>query len=1382
MRRNKVLLKRRLAAILAVMLMFTGSIQPVSAAEKLVYTNGFEEGKGGFTNYRQAQTLFTKEFKKSLEKVETDESSVELETTIVGAKGNSSGEWGQAVTLAALKNEGGSFDPSWLKADCVVRVYYESNSVPELVLQSWSGGAEWAKVGATKVADGVAEYTYSSMVKAFGTDDFSSYLDNFIVGDTGAALTVKSVSVVTNGSKSASEGTAIAGAAGTSTGNWEQAVTIQTLKNGGGFDPAILVPGVKVQVTYESETAPEMVLQSWSGGPVEWAKVAASYSDGSTAIYTYDAMVAAFGTDNFVTYLDAFIIGDCGSPLTVSQAVYITEAEQEESSGVDVIEATCAEAKEGKEFLCVSNRKGAIAGAQVDLTNQMKKGKTYQVTAWMVNMGADTDYGYLSFGNGSTIGSLVASERLPSGEWVQLTAIVKVPTNAKNVVLTYNTWNTANPFGLDLVEVKQVSAKNTVSIKSATLTESMAQKGTITVANTDYKNLTIDHRVGANDVVLKNVTVCGTLTISAEQAGNISFEHSNINKIVVKSSEQLMASADHTGLTIMSIEQSQANVVAAITQGRVLDLLAGTTITNLVAQANVQLNGVGGGAIEQLSIYEPLQSRGTGSELTVYLNQCSPNLITVETGPRGSAIVDFINSQVPVLSTTAMMRGSLKLNGDSNSLIHELNLISSAQLTQNIPVNTMSISGSGATIQAMLPIQLMRVLGGRNSIEVATPASIEQMILSGSANNIVAEGIVKAIEVAAESNTFTGQLPRLTFTSESFTLTANGTTHMQLPVYSMSSSSGSSESENTPLSNIQLAKNKTGIATVQTNQWSNGDHQASIDLLQMLSGVGVTSKVKLSKYKYLEVVMHVDKICNTDDETQSSAKIFTQDNTDWTWTDSGSIELEENQTITMRLKISDINWGNGAMLGACGVQLHQYGDETRVNYELESVTLIYDENAEVETPVEPEENQARVGDDGQVMINLMKYVDLDKVTEAITNGTFTSLTVNLTLDASASWSKAFIQDNVNWQWVEGEGLNNTNSNEPYNFVIHSFTPTNPNWAKDKVANFGVQYGGLTPNQIVTYQLDAATLVTTDGSSSVLVTGGDTGGSTDGSTDGSNNGSTEEPTTEVETVIEGATGSSEGSWGQAVEVLTIKNGGNFDPQMLVTGSVLKVSYTSEKTPELILQSWSGGPNWAKVAASSSNGSIAIYTYADMVKEFGTNDFVTYLDKVIVGDCGAPLTVTKIVCVSSSTDGGNTDSGNTDGGNTDGGTTEEGILIEGATGSSDGSWKPAVEIDTLENGGSFDPALLVTGSAFKITYTSAATPELILQSWSGGDGWAKVAAASSDGGTAVYLYADMVKAFGTNDFVTYLDRINIGDCGQPLTVSKVVYIKAYTRNEQ
>lgn len=1359
MKRNKVLLKRKLSAILTVMLVFTGSMQPVSAAEKLVYTNGFEEGKGGFTNYRQAQTLFREEFKKSLEEVTADESTEELETTIEGAKGSSSGEWGQAVTLGTLKNDGGSFDPSWLEKDCVVRVYYESNSVPELVLQSWSGGAEWAKVGAAKAANGVAEYTYSSMVTAFGTDDFASYLDNFIVGDTGAALTVKSVSIVINGSKSTSQGTVIAGATGTSTGSWGQAVTIQTLKNGGGFDPAILVSGVQVQVTYESEVAPELVLQSWSGGPVEWAKVAASYSDGSTAIYTYDAMVAAFGTDDFVTYLDAFIIGDCGAPLTVSQAVYSSNAAQVESSEEAAIEATCAEAKEGKEFLCVSNRKGAISGTQVDLSQQVKKGKTYQVTAWMVNMGTETDYGSLYFGNGSTIGSLVATERIAGGEWVQLTAIVKVPTNAKKAVLTLDTCNTTNPFGVDLVEVKQVSAQSTSKIKSATLSNSMVKDGAITVENMDYKNLTIDQSIGNNDVVLKNVTVCGTLTICADQVGKISFESSKINKIVVKSADQLLTSAAKEGVTIMSLEDSQADVAVAVSQGRVLDLLTGTVITTLVAQANVELIGIGGGAIEALSVFEPLQSRSNGSELMVSLNQCSPNLITVETGANGKAILELTNSQVPVLSTATSMRGCMELEGDSSSLIQELNLTTSAQFIQNIAVNTMNISGSAASIHIMLPVQIMNVLGARNSILVDTTALVEQMHLNGSANNIVANGIVNAIEVGAESNTFTGQLPQLTFTDESFTLNANGTTYKQLPAQLVTSSSGSEDTDNTPLSNIQLAKNKTGSVTVETNEWSNGDYQAAIDLLTMLNNAGVSSKAKLSKYKYLEVVMHVDKIANTNEETQSSAKIFTQENAGWTWTDSGSIELEEDQTITMRLNISDIKWGEGAALAACGVQLHQYGEKVKVNYELESVTLIYDENAEVETPVEPGENQVRAGEDGQVMLSLSKYVDLDKVTEAITNGTFTSLTLNLTLDASASWAKAYIQDNVAWQWVEGENVGSTSSNQPYNFVIKSFTPTNPSWTKDTVDKFGVQYGGLNANQIVTYQLNAATLVTTDGTSSVLVTGGGTDDPTDGSTD--------EPTTEVETVIEGAIGSSTGSWGQAVTISTLKNGGSFDSAVLVTGSAIKVTYTSDTAPELILQSWTTNPEkWAQVAPSSNDGSTAVYTYADMVKAFGTNEFSTYLDAIHIGDRGAALTVSKVAYVITSSGGGTTGEG----------TTEEGTVIEGATGSSDGSWSQAVTISTLKNGGSFNPAVLVTGSAIKVSYASDNTPELVLQSWSGGPvGWAKVAASSSDGSTAVYTYDDMVEAFGTDDFVTYLDAVIVGDCGAPLTVSKVVYVQ-------
>ncbi|MGN0665301.1 MAG: hypothetical protein ACI4KF_02110 [Huintestinicola sp.] len=119
-------------------------------------------------------------------------------TVITDTEATSDGAWGQAITIQTIKNEGGSFDPSILTADKAVVVYYEADTAPEVVLQSWSGGAGWAKVPANEdySTPGVAVFTYDYMTAMYESDNFVDTLDAFIVGDTGSALKVTKVLLV----------------------------------------------------------------------------------------------------------------------------------------------------------------------------------------------------------------------------------------------------------------------------------------------------------------------------------------------------------------------------------------------------------------------------------------------------------------------------------------------------------------------------------------------------------------------------------------------------------------------------------------------------------------------------------------------------------------------------------------------------------------------------------------------------------------------------------------------------------------------------------------------------------------------------------------------------------------------------------------------------------------------------------------------------------------------------------------------------------------------------------------------------------------------------------------------------------------------------------
>lgn len=147
------------------------------------------------------------------------------------------------------------------------------------------------------------------------------------------------------------EGTKVA--EGGTCANWGQAVVMYTYNNiaegeeagENPFDEAQLNADSAIVVTYESANAPELILQSWSGGE-GWAKVPANetYSTAGTAVFTYDYMTAMYQSEDFAT-LDAVNIGDTGADLTVT-GVYVVpmsaieggDAAEEEAVEEEVVE------------------------------------------------------------------------------------------------------------------------------------------------------------------------------------------------------------------------------------------------------------------------------------------------------------------------------------------------------------------------------------------------------------------------------------------------------------------------------------------------------------------------------------------------------------------------------------------------------------------------------------------------------------------------------------------------------------------------------------------------------------------------------------------------------------------------------------------------------------------------------------------------------------------------------------------------------------------------------------------------------------------------------------------------------------------------------------
>lgn len=105
--------------------------------------------------------------------------------------------------------------------------------------------------------------------------------------------------------------------------------------------------------------------------------------------------------------------------------------------------------------------------------------------------------------------------------------------------------------------------------------------------------------------------------------------------------------------------------------------------------------------------------------------------------------------------------------------------------------------------------------------------------------------------------------------------------------------------------------------------------------------------------------------------------------------------------------------------------------------------------------------------------------------------------------------------------------------------------------------------------------------------------------------------------------------SDGAWGQAV---TFRSGSDYLPEMMSEWEGVAVHYEGELVPEFIVQSWSGGTSWAKVAPAKVEDGIAYFMREDMIASYGDETF-QFADALYVGDTGAPLIVTKVYVIDS-----------------------------------------------------------------------------------------------------------------------------------------------------
>ncbi len=211
----------------------------------------------------------------------------------------------QQVAQINTTNWGGSFDPAVLQEGCNLNLKLSGEELwsAHIVLQADGIWAQMDKDSSTfsTNSDGTrgVSFSYSECVAAYGSDDFSGLGAVIVYVNSASGGTVHSLTCSSGKiDKGYPQGQNLFNNTVTSETTWNaDAAVVLTTNWGGEFDPARVIEGGCFYITYEGKAGSMMLALN---GP-NWVQLSPtstkSYANGWVSAFTYDDVVAAYGSD-----------------------------------------------------------------------------------------------------------------------------------------------------------------------------------------------------------------------------------------------------------------------------------------------------------------------------------------------------------------------------------------------------------------------------------------------------------------------------------------------------------------------------------------------------------------------------------------------------------------------------------------------------------------------------------------------------------------------------------------------------------------------------------------------------------------------------------------------------------------------------------------------------------------------------------------------------------------------------------------------------------------------------------------------------------------------------------------------------------------------------
>ncbi|MHB8131176.1 MAG: carbohydrate binding domain-containing protein, partial [Mobilitalea sp.] len=682
---------------------------------------------------------------------------------------------------------------------------------------------------------------------------------------------------------------------------------------------------------------------------------------------------------------------------TVKSVNLTTGNSEAEVTPVQEVISEDGSAKSGSNYLQVSNRKNAMAGACVDVTDNLVAGNVYKISAWVKNNGANTDFMKLYWSiSVASNGIAIAAVKATQGEWVQLEATLSVPKSAKKVILKFMSTNTISDFSIDNVEITKLKKGRTTSIKNYVVTDKNVKDGKVTLKDKTYNNLTIDASVGASTVLLDHVMVAGKLSIVGGAATIVELEDAAINQLSLVEGKITSAAIRSLAVT---------DIIPTIVLG------PGSSLVRFLAGADVELTQDEQSILENI-VVNPTANNGI--KITLKNVKCNVIVEADETSPISFVLENAELGNISVNASTA--GGQVDFSGDATSNIGTLNMDNSNGITTNIstPVQSLNINGNNTMVNISSVIGAIVVNGNTGSVNVAGTGVVGSVTTNGNNATILSQGKITTVNINGNNTTATVNAgTKVEIKKGADAPKVEGSTQVvnnnPIPTPEVTPTPDVFDSAGNLVVKSTFSKSFANIESTQDGVY--------IDYL----GYFKNASTAFTGYEYIEVVMDINDISLVG-STAPALKLYTK-GANWEWAEGATITAVEGETITLKIAINNIVWG-GTQLKALGIKFEGANAGSRIGYTVKTIKLL------IPTPdsisgdfVEFTENWGAINAELN-LVNAFKAVKSDSNLKATVDK---YETIKIVLDinkivlkgATPVSAKLFTQDDLNWAWGEG---------------------------------------------------------------------------------------------------------------------------------------------------------------------------------------------------------------------------------------------------------------------------------------------------------------------------------------------------------------------------